>query len=110
MNEDNKITKIVLMDIDVPRRIEKNVRGANKNLHLVPEEEKDDYHENFQTAFREYLKGHLPFDSVYEGVMVRIRVGSSEPVWVVMNRKGPPNYVNVTGKIKISNLRGLELP
>ena len=110
MKEDNQITKILIMDVDVPRRTEKGIREANENLHLVPEEERDDYRENFQTAFREYLEGCLPFDSIYEGVMVKMRVGDLDPVWVVMNRNGPPDYVNITGKIKISNLEELEFP
>ncbi len=110
----HKVPKVHILDIDVPRRVERGMEESIKYSHLLTPEDKAEGPESccgtFQDAFREYLKGNLCQDSDYVDVMVRLRIANGKAVWVVMNPKGPPNYVKLPEKYKISSRRDLEFP
>jgi hypothetical protein len=103
MKKDNT-AEIVVMDIDVPKNLKNEISLINRR----PEEERDQYHDTFRRAFTTYCHGLLPSYSAYKGVMVKMKVGNSEPVWVVMNERGLPDYAKVPENHKISFLRDLE--
>lgn len=106
------LTKIVVLDIDIPKKVEENAHGVNENYNLLApediEEGPDMCCDNFKDAFREYLKARLCSDSLYRGVKVKMKIGNAEPVWIRMDTSSPP--FDMPRKYKISNSKGLELP
>jgi hypothetical protein len=107
-------TKIVVLDIEIPKEVEENAHGINENYHLLAPEDIEEYPDmccgDFQGAFGQYLRGQLCSDSIYRGVKVKMKVGNGEPVWVTMNTEGPPEHVKIPKKYKIFKRKELELP
>jgi hypothetical protein len=107
-------TKIVVLDIMVPEKVEENAHKVNENRHLESPEDMMDSPDmccgDFESAFGEYLKGQLCSDSLYVGIKVRMKIGNFDPVDVRMNTEGPPSFMRMPKHYTVSIPEGLVLP